>query len=313
MCCLDFAPQHVTGREDMGNQAPAPARAARTDALSADSMPRNYATVTMGWETAGGGPPVVRANEGGAAEHRCTCVFAHGLGNVAATYAERIDRFLADLADTDADADADGGAEELAGMARLVRRHCRFVYPAARELPVGKYGGDQHPAWYDEPGDGTSGIGNARAPAGFAASVKYIHAVLHREAAALPAGRGAAAVCLSGFSQGGTMAMMAGLTCPLPLGALVAMSGALCSEQWLRGSAAVGRTAATPFDMVHGAADDVVLPEWAAQSRAVVAAVRGEDAAAAPALHMFDGARHEVTRAMFCVWLRRLAALCAAP
>jgi phospholipase/carboxylesterase len=127
----------------------------------------------------------------------------------------------------------------------------RFVFPHAPVRPVTVNAGFRMRAWYD-----ISAL-DGRPPkdeAGFRASVAGVHALLDAEiAAGIPPDR----VLVAGFSQGGSVALFAGLTYPARLGGIVGLS------TWMPFADALEqeRTAAnadTPVLLGHGSLDPVV-------------------------------------------------------
>jgi phospholipase/carboxylesterase len=127
----------------------------------------------------------------------------------------------------------------------------RFVFPHAPVRPVTVNAGYPMRAWYD-----ISSL-DGRPPkdeAGFRSSVAGVHRLVARElAAGFPPER----VMVAGFSQGGSIALFAGLTYPERLGGIVGLS------TWLPFADALERerTAAngdTPVLLCHGSLDPVV-------------------------------------------------------
>jgi len=127
----------------------------------------------------------------------------------------------------------------------------RFVFPHAPMRPVTINGGHVMRAWYDIRDDG----GLRREDAGgVRASQKAIEALIEREKAR---GVPAASIVLAGFSQGGAMALHAGLrhaerlagvmalSCSLPLADTVAAEGAPANRD-------------VPIFMAHGTHDPMI-------------------------------------------------------
>jgi phospholipase/carboxylesterase len=142
----------------------------------------------------------------------------------------------------------------------------RFLFPHAPALPVTLNGGYVMPAWYDlQDGD----LGSRADLAGVRASQARVEALLAREYAR---GVGPGRIVLGGFSQGGVIALHAGLRHAQPLAGIVALSTYLVGADTLRQEAAPANRA-VPVFMAHGTADDVVLPAWGEAARdALVAA-----------------------------------------
>jgi len=127
----------------------------------------------------------------------------------------------------------------------------RFVFPHAPTRPVTINNGYVMRAWYD-----ISMQDLARKPdeAGIRESQAKIGELIERERK-----RGIAAdkIILAGFSQGGAIALQAGLRYPEALGGVVALSTYLTLEDSLdrEGTAANKRT---PIFMAHGTQDPIV-------------------------------------------------------
>lgn len=139
----------------------------------------------------------------------------------------------------------------------------RFIFPHAPEQPVTLNGGYVMRAWYD-----IYGI-SAEAPqdtAGIAATEQTLRALIERERA-----RGVAyqRIVLAGFSQGGSMALHAGLRFPQRLGGLLALSTWLpLSDQ--AGDARSRVSVGLPVFMAHGREDPIVPLAFAERSRALL-------------------------------------------
>lgn len=128
----------------------------------------------------------------------------------------------------------------------------RFVFPTAPAMPVTINGGYVMPAWYDILSlDGDQRLVDE---AGIRASRDAIRALIAAEnARGMPCSR----IVLAGFSQGGALAWLTGLTHDQPLAGLIALS----TYQPLPGLLAAELNPAclaTPVFAAHGDADDVV-------------------------------------------------------
>lgn len=127
----------------------------------------------------------------------------------------------------------------------------RFVFPHAPVRPVTINGGMPMRAWYDIIAFG------AAAPqdeAGVRASGAYVSRLVAREAArGIPPER----VVLAGFSQGGAIALFAGLREPRALAGILALSTYLPVADTLAAERSEAN-AAVPIFMAHGTADGVV-------------------------------------------------------
>jgi len=157
-------------------------------------------------------------------------VLMHGLGDTSAGWA--------DVADALADA----------------LPHVKFVLPTARTQPVSLNGGASMPSWYDIVGlsdrasETCDGIDDSRA---------YVAGLIREHA---PPG-GASRVVLGGFSQGGALALYAGLQMDgEPLAGVFCLSGYLPNARAFR---VAPRARSTPVWMAHGTSDEVVRYELA--------------------------------------------------
>jgi phospholipase/carboxylesterase len=147
----------------------------------------------------------------------------------------------------------------------------RFVLPHAPAMPVTINGGMVMPAWYDI---AEVDLRRRHDEAGIRKSATAVEAwIAHERARGVPSER----IVLAGFSQGGAVAVFAGLRHRERLGGLVALSTYLVGEDSLDAE----RTAVNQgvrILQVHGSADGIVVPE---RGRALGAALqrRGYDVA----------------------------------
>ncbi|HET7612222.1 MAG TPA: alpha/beta fold hydrolase [Rhodanobacteraceae bacterium] len=136
----------------------------------------------------------------------------------------------------------------------------RFVFPHAAIRPISLNNGLPMRGWYDIAGFDLS---QRQDETGVRASITEIEALVEREAAR---GIDAKRVVLAGFSQGGAVALAAGLRHARTLAAIVALS------TYLPVAEAIGRerseaNASTPIFMAHGAFDPVVPKVLGERSR----------------------------------------------
>ena len=141
----------------------------------------------------------------------------------------------------------------------LVRRDwpaLRFVFPHAPQRAVTINGGMRMRAWYDiRDATFTEGSGANRADdQGVETSIAQVEALIAREAT-----RGVAAnrMILAGFSQGGAIALAAGLRRSTPLAGVVALSSYLPMHDRAAQLLAPQATS-QPLFMAHGSQDPVV-------------------------------------------------------
>ena len=109
-----------------------------------------------------------------------------------------------------------------------------------------------------------------RAPEKLLAGLREADAILDRFVDELLASRrlGDAQLALAGFSQGAAMALYAGVRRQTQIAGIVAFSGALPSPEGLRSDI----SSKPPVLLVHGEADDVVLFQSMANTRATLEA-----------------------------------------
>ena len=139
----------------------------------------------------------------------------------------------------------------------------RFIFPHASERPVTINNGYVMRAWYDIAMNDIARLPDER---GIRESQLAIEQLIARER-----GRGmdSTRIVLAGFSQGGAIALQAGLRHANRLAGIIALSTYLTLEDSLdaEGSAA---NKATPIFMAHGTEDPVVPLQLAEVSRAAL-------------------------------------------
>ncbi len=135
----------------------------------------------------------------------------------------------------------------------------RFIFPNAPVRPVTVNNGMSMRAWYDIY---SLGVRDREDAAGIRESAAVVHGLIDQErAAAVKAER----IVLAGFSQGGAIALQAGLRYPQLLGGILALSTylPLAATLAVEGSAA---NRVVPILMCHGRLDPVVPLQLAHQS-----------------------------------------------
>ena len=139
----------------------------------------------------------------------------------------------------------------------------RFVFPSAPSMPVTVNGGYVMPAWYDIIGRNLMDREDAD---GILRSAVAITELIKQEYS-----RGIAYdnIVLAGFSQGCAMALHIGLRFPHKLAGIIALSGYLPLAMALN-LEKHSANAKTPIFMAHGEFDQVVIPERAQASCAVL-------------------------------------------
>lgn len=139
-------------------------------------------------------------------------------------------------------------------------RAVRFIFPHAPVRPVTLNNGFPMRAWYD-----IFGLqrGAAQDEPGLRASEAYVQSLIRAQQAC---GIAARRIVLAGFSQGGAMALYAGLRYPEPLAGIVGLSCYLP----LAANLAVERheaNRATPILLAHGEYDAIVDPAFGDATR----------------------------------------------
>jgi phospholipase/carboxylesterase len=139
----------------------------------------------------------------------------------------------------------------------------RFVFPHAPVRPVTVNGGYRMRAWYDI---ARLEKGAPQDEAGIRESAATVERLLKREEErGVPASR----VVLAGFSQGGAIALFAGLRHPARLAGIVALSTYLPLASTLAAEAHPAN-AAVPVFMAHGTFDPVVPMALGEESKRVI-------------------------------------------
>jgi len=139
-------------------------------------------------------------------------------------------------------------------------RALRFIFPHAPVRAVTINNGMRMRAWYDI---AAADLNNRADISGVRQSTDQVEALIAREK-----GRGVAAahIFLAGFSQGGAIALYAGLRHAERLAGILALSTYLVQADRLPAEAAAANRD-VPIFMAHGTADPVVRFEWGLASR----------------------------------------------
>ena len=161
--------------------------------------------------------------------------------------------------------DDGNGWSQVVGALGLPRaKAVRFLFPHAPVMPVTINNGMVMRAWYDI----REANLNSRADlAGVRRSQAHVEALIAREVAGgVPSRR----IVLAGFSQGGAIALYAGLRHAERLAGIVALSTYLIDGPALATEAAPANRD-TPIFMAHGTQDAVIQFAWADTSRRALA------------------------------------------
>lgn len=171
------------------------------------------------------------------AKHTATVIVCHGLGDSGLGWS-----FLAD---------------EFASQKKL--QHIKFIFPNAPSIPITVNGGMSMPGWYDIVS--MNSIDRSEDEVGVTRSKGYLHGLIREEVAAgIPSER----IVLGGFSQGGAMSLIAGLTSSQKLGGVFGLSCYLPLRNRFQSMVTVSGdvNSKTPIFMGHGDVDPVVQYQY---------------------------------------------------
>ncbi|UCB54176.1 MAG: alpha/beta fold hydrolase [Thiotrichales bacterium] len=139
----------------------------------------------------------------------------------------------------------------------------RFIFPHAPVRPITINQGYRMRGWYDIT---SLDIANRDDETGIIDSAEQLSRLCDEQVAqGIPAER----IIVAGFSQGGAIALYAGLRYPQRLGGIMALSTYLPMQQRLAQEATAANRN-TPVFMAHGVIDDVVAPQFGQQTRALL-------------------------------------------
>ncbi len=141
-------------------------------------------------------------------------------------------------------------------------REVKFIFPHAPIRPISINNGFPMRGWYDifslKPENFVHDL------IGIRASALYVQQLIERE---VEAGIAPEQIILAGFSQGGAIALFVGLTGPVRVGGILALSTYLPAPE------VVGlekRDNPPPVLMMHGSEDQIILLQYAELSRDVL-------------------------------------------
>ena len=135
----------------------------------------------------------------------------------------------------------------------------KFVFPNAPQIPITVNFGMKMPGWYDIT-DFSELASRSEDEAGIVRSQKVFHSLIEDEIKnGIPSER----IVLGGFSQGGAMSLMAGVTAPTKLGGIFGLSCYLLLKDKVQSMVPAGSpNKATPIFIGHGDADPTVKYQW---------------------------------------------------
>lgn len=169
------------------------------------------------------------------AKHTATVIFVHGLG------------------------DTGYGWKSVADMLSPEMPHVKWILPHAPQRRVTANCGVLMPAWFDLK-DFT--LESAEDEEGMLRSVRIFEDIIRQE---VESGIESSQIVLGGFSQGGTMSLLSGLTCAFNLGGVAILSGRLVLRERFKAMMS-DHAKSLPIFWGHGTADPLVRLELATKS-----------------------------------------------
>ncbi|CAK4034262.1 Acyl- thioesterase 1 [Lecanosticta acicola] len=169
--------------------------------------------------------------------HTSTVIVAHGLGDSGAGWMPLAEEY----------------------RRRSLFPETKFVFPNAPNIPITVNMGMRMPGWYDIADFGDL-ANRSDDEAGVLRSQKVFHTLIEEE---IKNGISTDRIVLGGFSQGGAMSLMAGITNPTKLGGIFGLSCYLLLQGKIRDLVPKDSpNQKTPIFMGHGDADPVVQYQW---------------------------------------------------
>eukprot|EP00428_Durinskia_dybowskii_P013497 CAMPEP_0170228988 /NCGR_PEP_ID=MMETSP0116_2-20130129/14215_1 /TAXON_ID=400756 /ORGANISM="Durinskia baltica, Strain CSIRO CS-38" /LENGTH=210 /DNA_ID=CAMNT_0010479733 /DNA_START=62 /DNA_END=694 /DNA_ORIENTATION=- len=173
--------------------------------------------------------------------------------------------------------DGDGWRGAFSPVARALQGNVQFFHPDAPEAPVTIQDGEVTTSWFDLktwPID----LSEPEGPAGLEDSIKAIHRELEAvEKRGIPAEK----TIIGGFSQGGTLSLLAGLSYPKKLAGIVSISG-WASYRKDMASRVHEANKEVPVFYSYGVEDPVVDSKLAQASGEILKAAVGDRVAVLP-------------------------------
>lgn len=169
--------------------------------------------------------------------HTATVIVAHGLGDSGAGWI-----FLAEN-----------------WRRRSKFEEVQFIFPSAPNIPITLNMGMRMPGWYDIKSLSTL-QGREEDEEGIVKSRNYFHSLIDQEIAkGIPVNR----IVIGGFSQGGAMSLLSGVTYKNQLGGIFGLSCYLLLQSKIKDMIPEDSpNQNTPIFMGHGDADQVVAHKW---------------------------------------------------
>ncbi|KAK5175263.1 uncharacterized protein LTR77_000400 [Saxophila tyrrhenica] len=174
--------------------------------------------------------------------HTSTVIVAHGLGDSGAGW-----MFLADQ-----------------WRQQSKFPETKFIFPNAPAIPITLNMGMRMPGWYDIADFSGDWTNRTEDEAGIVRSQKTFHNLIAEE---IKAGIPSERIVLGGFSQGGAMSLMAGITCQERLGGIFGLSCYLLLAGKVREMVPKENpNKETKIFMGHGDEDPLVKAQWGRQT-----------------------------------------------
>lgn len=137
--------------------------------------------------------------------------------------------------------------------------HTKFIFPNAPQIPITINMGMRMPGWYDITDFGDL-ANRSEDEAGIVRSQEVFHGLIADE---IKNGIDTERIVLGGFSQGGAMSLMAGITCPTKLGGIFGLSCYMFLQGKVKEMVPKDTpNQETPIFMGHGEADPLVKVQW---------------------------------------------------
>ncbi|RSM06857.1 Acyl-protein thioesterase 1 [Fusarium oligoseptatum] len=171
-----------------------------------------------------------------ASRHTATVIFVHGLGDTGHGWASAVENW----------------------RRRSRLDEVKFILPHAPQIPISVNMGMRMPGWFDvkQLGGDVNTLVRNEDTEGIKRSQQYFHNLIQEE---IDAGIPSERIVLGGFSQGGAMSLLAGLTCKNKLGGIIGLSSWLLLSQSFAGIVSpTDANRQTPVKMFHGDADPIV-------------------------------------------------------
>jgi predicted esterase len=135
----------------------------------------------------------------------------------------------------------------------------KFIFPNAPQIPITINMGMRMPGWYDITDFGDL-ANRSEDEQGIVRSQQVFHSLIADE---IKNGIDSERIVLGGFSQGGAMSLMAGITCPTKLGGIFGLSCYMLLQGKVKEMVpSDAPNLKTPIFMGHGDADPLVKVQW---------------------------------------------------